>query len=72
MVGFVKSLFSPTGLIIVIYILIGIFINTAPPHLPHAVASLAALHSWLQYFISVLSWPLSLWGPTFTIGKWTP
>lgn len=69
---FIKSLFSATGIAIVIYILIGVFVNTAPPHLPSTVASLASLHSWVQYFISVMFWPLSLWGPTFTTGKWTP
>jgi len=30
------------------------------------------LHSWGQYLISVLFWPLSLWHPTFTLGKWAP
>lgn len=70
--NFIKSLFSGTGILIVIYILIGVFVNTAPPHLPPTVASLAALHSWIQYFISVMFWPLSLWTPTFTIGKWVP
>jgi hypothetical protein len=71
-VAFIKALFSPTGLLIVIYILIGIFVNTAAPHLPHTPTSFQALHSWAQYFISVLFWPLGLWGPTFTLGKWTP
>lgn len=70
--GFIRSLFGPAGLGIVVYILIGIFVNTAPPHLPHALASLPALHSWVQYLISVFCWPLSLWGPAFTIGKWSP
>jgi len=71
-VGFIRSLFGPAGLGIVVYILIGIFVNTAPPHLPHAIASVSALHSWVQYLISVFFWPLSLWGPAFTIGKWSP
>ncbi len=70
--GFLKALFSPTGFAIVIYILVGVFVNTASPHLPPTVATLGALHSWVQYFISILFWPLSLWTPTFTIGKWTP
>ena len=70
--GFVKTLFSATGIGIVIYILIGVFVNTAPPHLPTTVATLSALHSWAQYIISVFFWPLGLWHPTFTFGKWMP
>ena len=69
---FLKALFSKTGLFIVIYILIGVFVNTAPPHIPTAAFTVAALHSWAQYAISILFWPLSLWHPTFTVGKWTP
>jgi hypothetical protein len=71
-VGFLKSLFSSTGIAIAIYVLIGIFVNTASPHLPGSPATIAGLHSWGQYFISVLFWPLSLWHPTFTVGKWSP
>jgi hypothetical protein len=70
-VNFLKTLFSTTGLIIIVYILIGIFFNTAPPHLPATTATAASLHSWVQYLISIISWPLSLWHPTFTVGKWT-
>lgn len=69
---FFNTLFSKIGLLIVIYILIGIFLNTASPHLPTTAGNLASLHSWAQYFISVLFWPLSFWTPTFTVGKWTP
>jgi hypothetical protein len=25
----------------------------------------------VQYVISVFFWPLGLWSPTFTFGKWT-
>jgi hypothetical protein len=71
-VKFLKTLFSTTGLLIAIYILIGIFYNTAPPHIPPVTATLATLHSWIQYVISILFWPLSFWHPTFTLGKWTP
>jgi hypothetical protein len=71
-VTYVKALFSKIGLFIVVYVLIGVFVNTAPPHLPTAAFSVAALHSWVQYAISILFWPLSLWHPTFTVGKWTP
>jgi hypothetical protein len=69
-VDFLKTLFSWTGLLIMAYILIGVFVNTAPPHLPPLVFSLDALHSWIQYVISVLFWPLSFWHPTFSVGQW--
>jgi len=55
-----------------LYILIGVFYNTAAPHLPGTPGTVAGLHSWVQYIISVLFWPLSLWHPVFTLGKWTP
>ena len=71
-VKFLQTLFSTTGLLIVVYILIGVFFNTASPHLPVTNGNLASLHSWVQYIISVLFWPLSLWSPTFTLGKWAP
>lgn len=69
---FIKTLFSVKGLAIAIYIVIGVFVNTAPPHLPATTGSLTTLHSWGQYVISVLFWPLSLWKPSFTVGKWVP
>ncbi len=71
---FLKTLFSTTGLLILVYILIGVFFNTAPPHLPVPVTSATTgwLHSWAQYIVSVLFWPLSFWHPTFTVGKWLP
>jgi hypothetical protein len=69
-VRFFSVLFSRTGLAIAAYILIGVFVNTAPPHLPASPASIAGLHSWLQWAISVLFWPLGLWTPPFTTGKW--
>jgi hypothetical protein len=71
-VDFLKALFSKTGLFIIIYVLIGVFVNTAPPHLPAAAFTVTALHSWAQYAISILFWPLSLWHPTFTVGQWVP
>ncbi len=67
---FVKTLFSVRGLLIVIYILVGVFVNTAPPHLPAAAFTVGALHSWVQYFISVLFWPLSFWDSPFTVAQW--
>ena len=70
--AFIKSLFSTNGLLIAGYILIGVFVNTASPHLPTTTFSVLSLHSWVQYFISVLFWPLSFWHPAFTVGKWLP
>jgi hypothetical protein len=70
--NFLKALFSTTGLLIAVYILIGVFVNTAPPHLPTVAGTAGTLHSWVQYAISVLFWPLSFWHPSFTVGKWTP
>lgn len=70
--GFLNTLFSRRGLLIALYILIGVFLNTAAPHLPASPSSASSLHSWGQYVISVLFWPLGLWHPTFTLGKWTP
>lgn len=67
---FFSTLFSKKGLLIVIYILIGVFVNTAAPHIPASPNSIAGLHSWVQYGISVLFWPLSLWHPAFTVAKW--
>jgi hypothetical protein len=70
--GFIKTLFSRTGLLIMIYIVIGVFVNTASPHVPSFGANLTSLHSWVQYFISIIFWPLSFWTPAFTVGKWQP
>jgi hypothetical protein len=69
--AYIVILFSRFGLFIAIYILIGVFYNTAPPHIPLTAGSSASLHSWVQYFISVFFWPFSFWHPTFTVGKWT-
>jgi hypothetical protein len=71
-VAFLRALFSKTGLLIVIYIVIGVFTNTASPHLPTSASNVGVFHGWVQYFISVMLWPLSFWKPTFTVGKWTP
>ncbi len=70
-VAYIRLLFSWPGLIIVTYILIGVFHNTAPPHILSTAASFTSLHSWVQYFISVFFWPLSFWHPILTLGKWT-
>jgi hypothetical protein len=69
-VDYVKTIFSVKGLVVAGYILVGVFYNTAPPHLPTLAFSLPALHSWVQYFISILLWPLSFWHPIFSVGKW--
>jgi hypothetical protein len=68
--AYIRILFTGAGLFLTIYILIGVFYNTAPPHLPTVAFSVAALHSWIQYLISVLLWPLSLWHPTFSVSHW--
>ena len=59
-------------MLIVIYILLGVFVNTAAPHVPAIAATPQSLHSWVQYFVSILFWPLSFWSPTFTVGEWRP
>ena len=51
--AYLRILFTWAGLFIVIYLLIGVFYNTAPPHLPTAAFSLVALHSWVQYLTSI-------------------
>jgi hypothetical protein len=71
-VEFLKTLFSRRGLLVAIYIVVGISFNTAAPHLPTTPGSASSFHSWGQYIISVLFWPLSLWHPIFTLGKWFP
>ena len=70
--AYIWLLFTRWGLFIVVYTLIGVFYNTASPHIPSTAGSLTSLHSWVQYLISVFFWPLSFWHPTFTVGKWTP
>lgn len=70
---FLRTLFSKTGVLILIYLLIGVFVNTASPHLPVSLGNASAgewLHSWIQYFVSVMGWPLSFWHPHFTTGRW--
>ena len=70
--AYIRIIFTKFGLFLVIYTLIGVFHNTAPPHIPSTAGSLASLHSWVQYFISIFLWPLSFWHPTLTLSKWTP
>jgi hypothetical protein len=70
--AYIRGLFSKFGLFIAIYILIGVFYNTAAPHIPSITAGFASLHSWVQYFFSIFFWPFSFWHPVFTVGKWVP
>lgn len=70
---FLRTLFSRTGALIAVYVLLGVFLNTAAPHIPqNAPNSVTGLHTWVQYVISVAFWPLGLWHPEFTTGKWLP
>jgi len=68
--AYIRAIFTGAGLFITAYILVGVFVNTAPPHLPTVAFTLAALHSWVQYFISSLFWPLSFWHAPFSVAKW--
>jgi hypothetical protein len=68
--AYIRLLFTRIGLFLMIYVLIGVFYNTAPPHLPTFAFSMAMLHSWIQYLISILFWPLSFWHPIFSVAKW--
>jgi hypothetical protein len=69
-VNVVQGLFSKTGLLVVIYIIIGLYVGTPSPHTPPIVAATAgSLHAWIQYIIWVLFWPAGLWKPSFTLGK---
>ena len=70
--AFFRTLFSTIGALIAIYILIGVFHNTAPPHFPHQTATIGGnIHSWTQYIISVFGWPISYIQPQINFGKWT-
>ena len=71
---FVFGILRSTWLKVFIYIIIGIGVNTTAPHYPQfsqGFGPSVLLHSFTQYVISVMLWPLSFWGPTFTVGKWT-
>jgi len=72
--GFIRGIFYNPYIRIGLYIIIGIGVNTAAPHYPTFSGNFginAELHSLAQYIISVGLWPLTLWHPEFTIGKWT-
>jgi hypothetical protein len=71
---FLRSVFYSTWIRVGAYIVIGIGVNTAAPHYPSFSAQFTwqvDLHSLVQYIVSVGLWPLSLWHPEFTVGKWT-
>ena len=62
-----------TWLKVLIYVIVGIGVNTAAPHYPSFSGNFGPsveLHSLVQYLISVMLWPLSFWQPTFTVGQW--
>ena len=70
---FFVSVWRSTWIKVFAYVVIGIIVNTAPPHVPQFGQNFGPgvlLHSLVQYIISVMLWPLSLWSPTFTVGKW--
>jgi hypothetical protein len=69
--AYVRLVFSKVGIIVGIYFLIGVFYNTAPPHFPGLKFTAGALHSWTQYIISIMLWPLSFWHPLFSISRWS-
>jgi hypothetical protein len=69
--AYVRIIFTRIGLFVGIYFLIGVFYNTAPPHFPGLKFSAGALHSWAQYVISIMLWPLSFWHPLFSISRWS-
>lgn len=71
---FMRSIFFSTWIRVLVYVLLGIGINTSPPHYPTFSGQFGLgveLHSVVQYVISVMLFPLSFWSPTFTVGKWT-
>jgi hypothetical protein len=71
---FIIGIWRSTWIKVLIYVVIGIGVNTAAPHYPQFGQNFGPwqlLHSLVQYIISVMLWPLSLWHPTFTVGKWT-
>jgi len=71
---FLVMIWRSTWIKVLIWVVIGIGVNTAPPHYPQFGAGFGPgvlFHSLVQYIVSVMLWPLSLWSPTFTVGRWT-
>lgn len=72
--NFFRSVIYSTWLKALVWIIIGIGVNTTPPHYPTLSGNFGLgveLHSIVQYILSVMLWPLSFWAPAFTVGKWT-
>ena len=66
---FLKTLFSTKGLLIVAYILIGVFVNTASsPSADTGVRRSSAAQ--LDPVLHLIFWPLSFWHPSFSVGQW--
>jgi hypothetical protein len=63
-VAFLKTLFSRTGLLIMIYFIIGVLVGPPPGaqgKLPTTVVETSsAIVAWIQFFIWVLLWPLGV------------
>jgi hypothetical protein len=71
---FIFGILRSTWLKALVYVIVGIGVNTTPPHYPTFSGNFGAgveLHSLVQYVISIMLWPLSFWHPEFTVGKWT-
>jgi hypothetical protein len=74
-VGFLRVLFSKTGILILGYILVGIAVGPPPgqqgklPSAALATATGSTAGAWIQFIIWVLFWPLGLifHHPTFTL-----
>jgi succinate dehydrogenase hydrophobic anchor subunit len=64
-VGFLKVLFSKTGLLIVVYVVIG-FVVAGSTFPPHSAVDGATAHAWIQFFITLFLWPLRLAFPHTT------
>ena len=62
--AFLKTLFSRTGLLIMIYFIIGVAVGPPPGaqgKLPTTVVETSsAIVAWIQFFIWVLLWPLGV------------
>lgn len=72
--GYIIRILNNPFMVAFIWIVIGILVNTAPPHLPSTSGQFGVgflLHDWAQYIISVAFWPLSFVHPALTTGKWT-
>ena len=65
--GFLKTLFSVKGGLIVLYVVIGVAV--AGGQLPsHTATTGTEVHAWIQFFITIFLWPAHVIWPhvTFT------